>query len=180
MYKKQCYSKKNQFKNGKKGITLIALVITIIVLLILAAVTINLIMGENGIFGKARKAKEDTLIAQYEERINLIKLEKKAEANGGEVSLDTLKAAYDDSSQSYWVNKTEKKTVSETELIELTTQDGYVFNITGDSTTYSGPGTVETITAAEVEFTPSNSNWKQSNGNSITNVQQALDSLYGN
>ena len=41
---------------GRNGITLIALVITIIVLIILAGVSINLILGENGIIAKARQA----------------------------------------------------------------------------------------------------------------------------
>ena len=41
---------------GQKGITLVALVITIIVLLILASVTISLTLGENGIFQTAKNA----------------------------------------------------------------------------------------------------------------------------
>ena len=62
-----------QMKNRKSnnGITLIALVITIIVLLILAAVSIAMLTGENGILKKASTAKEKHLIAQYEEEINL-------------------------------------------------------------------------------------------------------------
>lgn len=40
----------------EKGITLIALVVTIIVLLILAGVAISLTIGQNGIFGKAQDA----------------------------------------------------------------------------------------------------------------------------
>ena len=40
-----------------KGISLVALVITIIVLLILAGITINLTVGSNGIFIKAQNAK---------------------------------------------------------------------------------------------------------------------------
>ena len=50
-------------KKNTKGITLIALVITIIVLIILAGVTINLTLGENGIFNKAKYAKEEYLNA---------------------------------------------------------------------------------------------------------------------
>ena len=46
-----------------KGITLIALVITIIVLLILAAVSINAIVGENGIIARAMESRIVTLIA---------------------------------------------------------------------------------------------------------------------
>ena len=42
---------------GNSAVTLIALIITIIVLLILAGVTLNMVMGENGLFGKANNAK---------------------------------------------------------------------------------------------------------------------------
>ncbi len=53
------------------GITLIALVITIIVLLILAGVTIATLMGDNGILTKANEAKEQTEIAEVKERAQL-------------------------------------------------------------------------------------------------------------
>ena len=42
----------------EKGITLIALVVTIVVLIILATVSINTVLGQNGIIGKAKQAKE--------------------------------------------------------------------------------------------------------------------------
>ena len=45
-------------KRDNKGITLIALVITIIVLLILAGVSIAMLTGENGILTQAQRAKE--------------------------------------------------------------------------------------------------------------------------
>ena len=54
-----------------EGITLIALVITIIVLLILAGVTLSLTLGENGILQKARTAKIDSEIAREKEQILL-------------------------------------------------------------------------------------------------------------
>ena len=47
-------------KYDKKGITLIALVVTIVVLLILAGITISLVFSENGIIAKAREAAEKT------------------------------------------------------------------------------------------------------------------------
>ena len=50
---------KQKLKN-EKGITLVALVITIIVLLILAGVTLSMVMGDSGIFGKSNSAKEKT------------------------------------------------------------------------------------------------------------------------
>ena len=49
-----------------KGITLIALVITIIVLLILAGISISMLTGENGILNRASEAKEKTVVAQEE------------------------------------------------------------------------------------------------------------------
>ena len=53
-----------------KGITLIALVITIIVLLILAGVTITSITGENGILSKSTEAKAKTIVGQEKEQIS--------------------------------------------------------------------------------------------------------------
>lgn len=56
---------------SQKGITLIALVITIIVLLILAGITIAMLTGENGILTKAKTADTDTKNAEAAERINM-------------------------------------------------------------------------------------------------------------
>ena len=56
-------------KNLQKGITLIALVITIIVLLILAGVTIAALTGENGILKQATTARNDTKQATAEEKV---------------------------------------------------------------------------------------------------------------
>ena len=43
-------------KNKNNGITLIALIVTIVVLIIIAGVTLNIALGENGIFTKAKQA----------------------------------------------------------------------------------------------------------------------------
>lgn len=56
---------------NNKGITLIALVITIIVLLILAGVSIAMLTGNNGILTQANTAKTDTATAEEVERINM-------------------------------------------------------------------------------------------------------------
>ena len=60
-----------QKRMKNKGITLLALVITIIILLILAAVTLNLTIGENGVFTKAKYAKEQYEKAQEKEKNQL-------------------------------------------------------------------------------------------------------------
>ena len=51
-------------KNSKNGITLVALVVTIVVLLILAGVTITMLVGDNGIIKKAKDAADATKNAQ--------------------------------------------------------------------------------------------------------------------
>lgn len=58
-------------KNNAKGITLIALVITIIVLLILAGATIATLTGDNGILGKANNAKIENEKAEIKEMLSL-------------------------------------------------------------------------------------------------------------
>ena len=60
---------------NNKGITLIALVITIIVLLILAGVTIATLTGENGILTRAETAKEETEKAETTEELNMYRTE---------------------------------------------------------------------------------------------------------
>ena len=50
-----------------KGITLVALVVTIVVLLILAGVSINLVLGENGLINNAKEAKNKTLQAEKDD-----------------------------------------------------------------------------------------------------------------
>ena len=63
-------AKKQKLKESK-GITLIALVITIIVLLILAGVTIATLTGDNGILGKANDAKTQTEQAKEDENLKI-------------------------------------------------------------------------------------------------------------
>ena len=86
--KKQMNS--NQF-NKQKGITLIALVITIIVLLILAGVTIATLTGNNGILTRANDAKTQTEIEEEKEAIGLGYNGVMAENRGEGVTADELK-----------------------------------------------------------------------------------------
>lgn len=59
----------------ERGITLIALVITVIILIILATVTLNVVLGEGGLIEKAQLAKDMTLNATAKEEEGLAKLE---------------------------------------------------------------------------------------------------------
>ena len=72
----------NTKKKNARGITLIALVITIIVLLILAGVTINALSGENGILKRATQAKSKTGRSNALEQINLAIITARTEGLG--------------------------------------------------------------------------------------------------
>ena len=74
----------------QKGITLIALVITIIVLLILAGVTIATLTGENGILTRASEASIETRGATVEERKDLWKVEQQSDNYLTEDTAQTL------------------------------------------------------------------------------------------
>ncbi len=106
---------KNQMK-GKKGITLIALVITIIVLLILAGVTIATLTGDNGLLSKATNSKEKNEEAGICENIKLAYGEWQIAQHTGtdktveEIIENNLKTSYGDSVTKVRV-KNEKVTV---------------------------------------------------------------------
>lgn len=63
----------------QRGITLITLVVTIVVLLILAGVSIAMVLGQEGITAKAKISAEETRGSQVEEAKNMWKLEQKTE-----------------------------------------------------------------------------------------------------
>ena len=64
-----------KLKRETNGITLVALVITIIILLILAGIAIASLTGDNGLFARAKQAREETLTAQEDELRRLTMLE---------------------------------------------------------------------------------------------------------
>ena len=168
---------KMNLKNTK-GITLIALVITIVILLIIAVIVISVTLRSDGLVQNTKDAKVLAKVAEYQEQIEMVKVEKRVEKLGN-FTLEELNEALNDAKLSSWVNKTEIKN----EMIYLTTNDGYLFSVDENATKYIGYGDVEipdTILAEAVEFTPTDTNWKALDGSDITNVKQALDSLYGN
>lgn len=54
---------------GQKGITLISLVVTIVILIILAAVAISMTIGKNGLFTKAKEGKTNYQTAANDEQV---------------------------------------------------------------------------------------------------------------
>ena len=80
-----------------KGITLVALVVTIVVLLILAGVSINLVLGDNGIIAKAKEAQRKSAEASQNDLIGMNELAQQLEekingstGNGGKTEPETV------------------------------------------------------------------------------------------
>ena len=85
--------KKTKRKNGQRGITLIALIITIIVLIILAGISIMMISGQNGILNKTADASVQADIAGTKEKIKL-ELMGKYDNNGKYSDTDVINAVF--------------------------------------------------------------------------------------
>ena len=81
----------NKVKIANKGITLIALVITVIVLLILAGVTISALSGDNGILQNAGRAKEETEIGNEKDQIGIAVAGTVADNEGGDLTEDKFR-----------------------------------------------------------------------------------------
>ena len=116
-----------------KGITLIALVITIIVLLILAGVTITMLTGENGILNQATNAKNATDKSEFEEQVSLAVMAAKTNKTGSintsdlETELNKISGAEITKSANNELPWTVKKGSYEVTI----TADGVTTNTTG-------------------------------------------------
>ena len=134
-------------KEAQKGITLIALVITIIVLLILAGVSIAMLTGQNGILTQAQNAKTTTENKSAEEKVKLAVMGARADdgtltvgklrtelANyGGTVEGNTFPVTATVDGKSFTVD--DKGTVTSTESSDQTpTSQGTLGTVTGSET----------------------------------------------
>ena len=134
---------KNKEQNPKtrstSGITMLALVITIIVLLILAAVSVATLTGENGILTRAQQAKIETEKAAIEEQIRLAILSAKTKAMGGNITIQDVLEELDKAGVDYETEEGEGGT-------SITVDGDYVFDLTekdGDIDEPSFQGTVD-------------------------------------
>ncbi|MFR5153989.1 MAG: hypothetical protein ACLTF2_05580, partial [Clostridia bacterium] len=101
---------KSTLKKTEKGITLVALVVTIVVLLILAGVSINLVLGNNGIIAKAKEAETKSAEASQndlkgmnalaEEMNNALGEKPKVDLSKYKIG-DSVNYTYDTASSSY-------------------------------------------------------------------------------
>ena len=82
-------------RNTQKGITLVALVVTLVVLLILASITIGAITGENGILRNANDAKEQTEIGEEKEIVDRATIQAMGNNKRGNIVEDELQEQLD-------------------------------------------------------------------------------------
>ena len=101
---------KNKRTAKERGITLIAVIVTIIVLLILAGITVGVLTGDNGIIKNANKAKEETKIANEKEIIEKATVQAMGNNKYGNVEEDELQSALDKETEE---GKTQAKDVGE-------------------------------------------------------------------
>ena len=152
-----------EFKR-QKGITLIALVVTIIVLLILAGISIQMLTGQNGILRRAQEAAEQNKIAEYIENIELSR---------GEVALDNFGTVnLDDLINKIYENgivppQSIMKLSEDENKAKMLTKEGLLFIITADKTEYKGKGeevpNPPNIKNGDIEFHLSPEGWTNEN-----------------
>ena len=130
----------------QKGITLIALVITIIVLLILAGVSIAMLTGENGILTKATTSKTETEKAEVAERINMELNAVYADVLSGDITDFTKISAAD--LKKINDNLAEKATAAATDANTFTITPKDTTLATNGTITINSDGSAPTITAS--------------------------------
>ena len=139
--------KKEKQLKSNKGITLIALVITIIVLLILAGVSIAMLTGQNGILTQAQNASKQTEIGEEKEQIALA-------YNGAVTEKQSTDITAKDLNDQFKANGVNNATASGTSPIKVTftEEDGTTRTYTIDANgkiTEEGTGTTPPATGTE-------------------------------
>ena len=134
-------NQKNLFKGKENGITLIALVITIIVLLILAGIVISMLSGENGILNQAANAKTRTEEELELERVKLA-VGSALTAGKGEIDLaegSTKENSLEKALNEEFKNDSKKPTYEEG---KITLSNGEIYSVTtsGSMEKESGEG----------------------------------------
>ncbi|MFR1440795.1 MAG: Ig-like domain-containing protein [Clostridia bacterium] len=173
---------------SKNGITLIALVITIIVLLILAGVTIATLTGDNGILTKAQSTKIQSERASIKEQIELAVVASRINDNLDE-SIDTtiLEAELDAINglniESKGTDDNLPWTVTVREFRFQIKEDGTIKEVNGISLSATKlkiiTGETETINATLTEGVTGTITWESSN-NSLVTVNNGTVTAVGN
>ena len=108
------------------------MVVTIIILIILAGISIQALGGENGLITKTKIAKEENKKAEYKERFSLAKTEAMLEKNGQDINLDE----YIEQIKADKIEGIKSIDKITNEKAKVVTKEGYIFIITVNSVDY--------------------------------------------
>ena len=114
---------------SQKGITLVALVITIVIVLLLAGITISTLSGNNGLFSKVKQAKEKYLISDAKEKLitKLMKLQiEVTDEEQRSATIDDINKMVDKNSKYYDVEIESVKDKKENKIVKIS---GYYFEV---------------------------------------------------
>ena len=162
-------------RKDNKGITLIALVVTIIILLVLAGISIATLSGENGLINRAVTAKENTESAQEIEILQQAAVQAMGKSKSGDVEKQYLDAALAN-------NSAIESTQDSAGGVKVTFKSGreYIVSADGDvkeKATYSNE--IKELLKVKNNVSPY-VNYIDANGNTITcRVLYDASSSYG-
>ena len=119
--------KQKSFKNTS-GITLIALVVTIVVLLILAGISINMVLGDNGLITKAKDAKDATRYASIKDEYDMYKYGKAISSLTGTSSTEAFADFLDKLEGQGSISSDERTQIEEEGKLTISEKYEIIFN----------------------------------------------------
>ena len=141
---------------NKKGITLIALVVTIVVLLILAGVSINLVLDNNGIIAKSKDARNSAIESDEKEKVEMAYVSAALKKLGDTVTAEELQEELD---SSVGTGKTDVTTNGDDTLNVLFSDTEHNFNVDEGKVEKAKPITNNYGEDWEVAWTYTNGVW---------------------
>ena len=144
--------KKISYKK-QRGVTIIALTVTIIVLLILAGISISILTGDNKLLGKSQQSKRETEIMQYEEKLEILK--QLEYTNNYTTDIAQFLDNYVDVVEQDEMFKENKGITADVgnNLVTVITKEGYKFEVTIDDVIYVGDENDSNIDINNVKVT---------------------------
>ena len=129
--------KKINYKK-QRGVTIIALTVTIIVLLILAGISISLLTDDSELIGKSQESKIETEIMQYQEKLEILK--QLESVNNYTVDVNKFLTNYVEVVKQDAMFKENKGITinNEKKTVKVITKEGYEFEVTMDDVIYVG------------------------------------------
>ena len=141
---------------NKKGITLIALVVTIVVLLILAGASINLVLDNNGIIAKSKDARNSAIESDEKEKVEMAYVSAALKKLGDTVTVEELQEELD---SSVGTGKTDVTTNGDDTLNVLFSDTEHNFNVDEGKVEKAKPITNNYGEDWEVAWTYTNGVW---------------------